>query len=99
MNFDHLSRVLDKISGVIVDVKPLNNGQSLIIKPDDAKFTDRRFIGHSAELQPPDADIRPGTRVQVLPGAPTRQGRMPRAYSIEIVRDDQTRPSRTERDN
>jgi hypothetical protein len=90
MNFDHLSQLPDKLAGVVVSTKPLPNGLSMIIKPDDVAFTDRRFVGHSAEVAPPNAEVKPGTRVSFLPGSPTRRGRMPRAYEIEIASDNQT---------
>jgi len=85
MNFDHLTRLADKLAGVIVSVKKLPNGFSFIIKPDDAQFTDRRFVAHSSEVQPPGAEIKPGVRVQFLPGTPRGGHKMPRAYSIEVA--------------
>jgi hypothetical protein len=85
MNFDSLCIISAKLTGVVVSTKPLPNGYSFIIKPSDAAFTERRFVGHSTELVPLGAEIKPGTQVQFLAGTPTRQGRMPRAYSIEIA--------------
>lgn len=99
MNFDSLCIVSAKLTGVVVSTKPLPNGYSLIVKPNDVTFTERRFVGHSAELIPANAEVKPGTQVLFLPGTPTRQGRMPRAYSIEIVNDDQTGSSQTKREN
>ena len=86
MNFDHLVNVPAKITGVVVSTKTLPNGYSIFIKPDDGAFVDRRFVGHSVELQSPAAEVKAGMRVSFLPAAATRKGRMPRAYSIEVVR-------------
>jgi hypothetical protein len=84
MNFDSLCTISAKLAGVVVSTKPLPSGYSFIIKP-DAAFTDRRFVGHSAEVGPPDAEVKPGTHVHFLPGSPNRRGRMPRAYEIEVL--------------
>jgi hypothetical protein len=85
MNFDSLCSISAKLAGVVVSTKPLPNGYSFIVKPHDAAFTERRFVGHSAEISPVGAEVKPGTRVLFLPGTPTRKGRMPRAYEIEVL--------------
>lgn len=86
MNFDHLSRLPEKLTGIVVSIKQLPSGYSFIVKPDDSAFLDRRFVAHSSEVQPSGAEIKPGTPVSFLPGTPRGGHKMPRAYSIEVVR-------------
>jgi hypothetical protein len=85
MNFDSLCTVPAKLAGVVVSTKQLPSGYSFIVKPIDSAFTDRRFVGHSQEVTPRGAELKPGTPVLFLPGSPTRRGRMPRAYEIEVA--------------
>jgi hypothetical protein len=84
LNFDHLSNLPDEISGYVVSVEQVPNGQRITIKP-DMKFGDRRYIGHSMEVVPLGTPIKPGYNVTFLPGvAPKRK--QARAYRIQIVR-------------
>lgn len=87
-SFDHLSTVPVHLTGKVLSVKQLREGQSFVICDDSGVNIGnrRRWVGHSQELTPVGTELKPGTRVQFLPGTPTRPGRMPGAYCIAIIR-------------
>lgn len=85
MNFDHLSNLPNAISGFVVAVEPLSNGQRITIKPDD-KFGERRYVGHSQEIVPLGTPIKVGYEVEFLPGS-APHGKQARAYRISVVRE------------
>jgi len=87
-SFDHLVAVPVHLTGKVLSVKPLREGQSFVICDDSGINIGnrRRWVGHSQEVTPVGSELKPGTRVRFLPGTPTRQGRMPRAYQISIIR-------------
>jgi hypothetical protein len=86
MNVDHLVALPDKLSGHVVSVKPLQGKFSFIIRSDASRFTSRSYVSDSGELLPPATIVVPGNEVLFLPGSPRKNHKMPRAYSVEIIR-------------
>jgi len=88
-SLDHLVALPAHLSGIVLSVKELREGQSFVICDDSGVNIGnrRRWVGHSQEVTPVGTELKPGARVQFLPGTPTRQGRMPRAYQISLIRE------------
>lgn len=87
-SLDHLITSPVHLTGTVLSVKPLREGQSFVICDDSGINIGnrRRWVGHSQEVTPSGTKLKAGARVQFLPGTPTRPGRMPRAYCIAIIR-------------
>jgi hypothetical protein len=96
-NFDHLSTVDSRLTGVVVATNPLAGGAASYILVDGSGIdlgNRRRWLGHSSEVNSPEK-LRVGDRISFLPG-PSRKGagKLARAFDItKLPADEKTKSS------
>lgn len=85
-SLDHLITSPVHLTGTVLSVKPLREGQSFVICDDSGVNIGnrRRWVGDSRALTTP-VEVRRGDLCTFLPGLPRKQGAMHRAFDVTIL--------------